>query len=719
MPTKSETQYPSWKVFIYGLDVTKDVLSVALNNSDGKIPNTASITLQNNLDKYIITLTDMVNILNFTTTANSVLTSGVGIIKKNVSIKTPAGDFFSQGGDPDIASDRPISPQNFDVPDADKSRVISAKLQAPNPKIAAEVPAGQPPIAFANEQPAYRYPFQAGKPIFHPNDPVRIALRDQDNPNIWYWAFSGFMSDFTDTIGVNQDRTVTIVAESPAKLLRYARFTSNPGLVDIGKREVRAAINADASSRSVFANIFRDLTLPEIFFAMLFGSNTFDPQTPSSPTANGSLSSSAFVAAESDLSDDVYYANGKGSLKTWKWGIGHMRLQNKNTPESSWSSVYEFGEDEGPGNGGLKGTDPRRGIPPQLNFKSIKNLEDWQSAIDNTVKFEDMVNMLAPTAPPDTASHVGPDQSIEDVITFIGENPQFYPVDGGRLMMLIPKSLGASNRELVLKDLVNSFHLNTEWSTRAELLYDTVERIQFVFYVSPRGDFVVEFPLVDFKPSDFGKYADNYIVKNKNITTVESAFTDSKVMTQAVANHTFAKNWGFADTDLTLALGLFEVVTLWHLIPMHGVRQAPITPQGYVDTVDGAELYAHIQLNRLNADAYTQKIGSLPRFNAWVNRPYYIQLRNHIGTTKNFCHNISWGMGGDASSSVGLFSMRGWSGDLDSNNEMIFTPLGGWPSRPFGYDVLFNRGQVQRKLQQQQQKAANQSAAIDDAFKGS
>lgn len=52
--------YPRFKVFVYGVDVSKDVLSVNATQHDGAAPNTCQITLANEFDKYIMTTEDMV-----------------------------------------------------------------------------------------------------------------------------------------------------------------------------------------------------------------------------------------------------------------------------------------------------------------------------------------------------------------------------------------------------------------------------------------------------------------------------------------------------------------------------------------------------------------------------------------------------------------------------------------------------------------------------------
>lgn len=649
-----KSQFPSFKVFIYGLEVTNDATSITITASDGKYPDTAAITLQNNFDKYIFTMTDMLNTIQSGPTDK---------------IVTPAGPL-------------PL-PQTFDVPDEDKSRVIKQKLTANVTTVTAENPREAYPINFESAAPAYRYPFQVGKPIFHPNDPIRIALRDEADPNVWYWAFAGFMSDFTDSVTPNQARTVTIVGESVSKLLRYARFTSNPGIADINSLMVKT-LNGDIQSRTAMANVFIGATLPQMMFAMLFGISAFDE---ASGGAIQSTDSNIYVTS-SVLHHDVVYAWGGGSLQYFKSGIGHIRLNDPTTPLAGRSTVFEYGDGISSSHDG--------DVPQQLESRSINNLEEYQMAIDTMVIMDDLVNMAAPSTSP---IHALPNDTITQIIEYIGRHPEIYPIDGGRLMMLIPKGLGVGNREIVTRDLMSgSYAMNTEWITRAQLIFDMVDRIEFVMYTTGKGDFCVEFPLVDFKPADFGKYANRYVIGNQDISNIDSAFIDAKVATQVIGIRTPVKNRSEVFvTPLMRTTGNTKVTTLWHLIPMYGVRQIPITTKGYISSFDGVEIYNHISLNRTNADAYTQKLNMNPRFSAQINRPYYIQYRNHIGTTRNYSHNITWGVGGSVTSNLNFSSMRGWAGDIDiETGDMIFTPIGGWSSRPYGYDIMNNRGAAER-----------------------
>ena len=51
--------FPAYRVFIYGVNVTEDVLQAEVRWNYGRAPNTCNITLANDLDKYIFTTKDL------------------------------------------------------------------------------------------------------------------------------------------------------------------------------------------------------------------------------------------------------------------------------------------------------------------------------------------------------------------------------------------------------------------------------------------------------------------------------------------------------------------------------------------------------------------------------------------------------------------------------------------------------------------------------------
>lgn len=873
--------FPGYRVFIFGMEVTEDCVSVVTTSHPDTTPNTANITLLSPHNRYYVVDDDIIDIARIAK-LKSKAPKPADTIPGSTWYMPPTEDGVTSGDSQPVFSEQ----------DRIKTQILKVKTSVPPIDIP---PSEYPGIVgtYVNPQAAERYPFQSGKPIFHPMDPVRIFRRDEFNPSRWYHWFTGVVSDFGERYTHNQEHDLTITAEAPNKMLRYARFTSNPGLIDINQMAVRNAIVPDIVSREVFANLFNGRSLPEIMCALLFGDRAFriaydqalhdwqfkkrSPRPMASirgPLLGRSVPSSvrpqlrsgrirvedanrlaeeagfigedintivAIAQAESSLEPnvalDLFGKDSNGNWKTKKrdasqpkpagvintmYGLfqinerawidtGKITKEEALDPATAFRAAYKVATTQGwtawevytkidqttgkpmyakhlPQTWQLaslssmvapqesfrmdqytRSIDTRReieipidykdeaqdwvsetiygawgsaqlgrrmwgvghanfkaskvwlydnnlnvvtGIPAGMNVvtangminsqgelitdndSSANNLlETYQSSLDCMVTASDFNYLKAEWflggKRLDSDFIINNNITVEDIISEIGMHPEMYPVDGGRLMMLLPPGVTGSNREIVTHDLITSFQLNTEWTSRAQIIHDILERIEFVFYMTPRGDYCVEFPLYDFEPADFGLYGDEYLVHMADTVLVDAGFSDSKVVTQLTMAAQFVPNWKFSE-DLSNIINR-TTATLWHLIPTFGVRHAPITPKGYVATLEAASLYSHMSLNRANADTYTQNVHVLPNINFWLNRPVLIDVKSHIGTIKSITHQIQWGLNGSVDTRIGINSMRGWDGTLDMSGKRVYTPIGGNASRPLNYKMIFNQ----------------------------
>lgn len=735
-PNGFTTQYgfPAYRVFIFGQEVTCDVTSVTYNWHDGLEPPTCAITLADKNFRYTITHNDMVQIA----VHRNVPRDQIEKIVDNstpIALRIPTSQLlanstgtyvaFNPIGADDVAHDPTGAFRSI------KQNIVSQKLAAGGVNINAPLTSEEQALndigewVVQGERPtdmpatAWRFPLQVGKPIFHAYDPVRVFERDPYDPTIWYYIFSGFCSDFTTSKDTNGDVTMTVVAEAPSKLLRYGRFTSNPGIVDVSKVAVRNAIVADVTTRTAFKNAFAHSTLPEIAYAMLFGVNAFGkpdgltgPIDVNMSTRSTTVDTSSFnvspmsqgirqaaglplntggmiekspqnIETPDEIIETMWCANGSADVPRRKWGVGHIKLTG--------SKVFLYGPD-GTGASGGTASDPNAGMPLALGpAKVITQLEEYQNYINHEVSVADYNTMRADGV---ITTKMEPPQptNIWETMTVIGQRPDIYPVDGGRLIMLLPRSFGGQNSAVTSREFIQSFSLNTEWTTRQDVLAEIVERIEFVWYVSPKGDYIIEFPLYDFAPSDFGAYEADWDIPLPDTQRIDTTFTDSKVYTQAVTTPAIIQNFE-STTEVGKQMGRLAAVTMWHLVPTFGVRQASLQPRGYLNTLAAARVYCHYSLNRLNADAFTQSTNITPNLNIWINRPVMINIIDHIGTVRSVTHNITWGEHGDMTTNMGLAYMRGWDGALDVgdplNPKKVYYTIGGVMGRPLNYKLLF------------------------------
>ena len=677
--------FPAFRVFVCGVELTEDVTSVVINSHDGRAPNRCTITLANELDKYIVTAKDILNINQ--AGGSSIVSTG------NISIPKSLRD-LSAKAQLLITEDEQFVPDTNDmIGDAvetaqAKKAIVNTKLQTDSSNISGYKVVSDPVVlgdaGTQAEAKALRYPFIQGHPIFHPNDPIRVFFRDPFDVTTWYHEFCGFLSDMDETSDANNRQQLSLTFEDPTKLLRYARVTTNPGIIDRDAVAVLSGltgsiVQGDAVIPTSYSSAFVNFSMPDIFTTLIFGARaaeTWDRFESAKATEQKTLQGKQPTGAAFKLE-----------------GVGRFT--------TTGSAIFIYG-------GGGATSSAGVGVAPFNVEIPVSSLAEYQSYIDHRVTFDDLVNMrwAKSSTPAPFAS------TINDVVKAIGSDPNNYPVDGGRLIMLLPAGMGQGNKRIMEKDPISTFALQTEWTTRAEILFSVIERVQFSFYCSPRGDLLLEMPLYDFDPRDFARpsatrassqqtamapldYSEIYDIGLDEIKAWSNTQTDDKVYTQVACSEATIQNYNFGHvSDFEKP----QVVNLYGLWPLYGIRNAPITPRGYIATKDAAQLYAYISINRLNADAFSSKVHTIPNLNAWVNRPFLIHGRNFVATTKAVTQTIQWGQQGHMNTALDLYAVRGWSGAVDGNGDLIYTPLGGSASKPLDYKRLFQtRAEQQSK----------------------
>jgi len=688
--------FPAYKVYIFGLDVSEDVINVEVSYNTGRAPNTCRVTLTDQLDKYTITTADITVLLG-------------PKVKEAAQQKLEQASMYESW---DRIIDNEILAAAQTIEPETKRRVILNKITQKIDNVKQPDIAGQPGTSVKTlTSTAYRYPFQAEDPIFHANDPIRVFFRDPYNPKKWYHMFCGFLSNFDDNVDENSVKTLTIGAEGPSKILRYARITTNPGIIDAA---AIAVAEQDAVVRSFYQQGFKNLTLPEVLFAIIFG-NDVDGKYGGKFTIFGTDANGHDLAAQLRLR-----------------GVGNFNF--------SRSASLEFGPE-----------DPNA-VPTSVPSAKVKNLAQYQSIIDHEVKINDIMDMMVENAPNnrkqeaqtylDLIPHFSDNTpDITKVIDFIGENTDIYPVDGGALIILTPTCFHQSiNRNVLTKDIIQSVAMITAFKSRLGMIYDIIDRIEFVFYESPKGDLICELPLYDFDPDDFGNeqvastsinvasglmasrrseanfvgpiasntpksnadsadliddpsitrgpFGPPWRVNKENIYNYSKGITDEKVRTQLLCPWYPAQNYD-ENVGSTVAFEKPSVVTLRHLVPLYWLRNEQCNPKGYIATKQAAYVYAHLTLNKMNADAKNLGINAAPNLGFWLNRPIFCVPKNCYATTTGITHSVKWGMGGTMDTRLNANFIRGWDGLLDTDNKPVYTTIGGFPSRPFNYSVLF------------------------------
>lgn len=546
---------------------------------------------------------------------------------------------------------------------------------------------------------ALRYPFQTGDSIFHTNDQVRIFWRDPVTTDRWFHMFAGFVSDYVDSVDQDNTRIVRIRVEDATRILRYARLTTNPGVLDIDQ----VAVATDSITRTFFNSGFADLTLPEFLFTVIYGA---DKAGTTDETGTNSVEG---VRSFSNLRVGV---NGESSSTLLEDAVGAYNFER--------SFVAVFGPQDAEG----EAANERNALLRQFPSTTIDRLGQYQALVDHQVYISDLDNMsLAEGAVQTQVDRLR--QNVrkradgtyvnEDIVQVIGEHPELFPVDFGRLCFLVPGSLGpGTNQDLLLKDIIG-VNTQTTWRSRLSLIYDVMERVDFSFYASPKGDLLCEMPLYDFEPDDFGDEAVDLgeflsvgrgnikfetrtdrergpfgpamrVAKN-DTESWERSFIDENVLTQMIGISNLVS--GFENLGTSADIGNVSPVNLYGLMPQFGVRSEFIDPMGIIPNENAARVYANVKLNQTNADAKQAQVEILPRVQlGFPNRPLEFEERVFVATTQRISHNLVWGLQGDMTTSMDLKYVRAWGGQV-AEGKPVYEPIGGFASQALNYALRF------------------------------
>lgn len=680
--------FPAFRVFVFGVEVTDDVSTCNINWGDGRAPGTAEFVLASPLDRYVTTPVD------------------IHAMYDDITVDQIDPEQFllslSDGTTPDVRSasdslDKAIQDRiDRTVNDPLKRLVLRTKIsERVRNQSQAGIADGLEEVVKADRDQAtsdftrrtssplkfaaltgdfVRFPFQVGQCIFHTGDAVRIFWRDPFDASKWYFAATGAMSDWRESVEANGKKTVTITVEDALRNFKLSRFATNFALFD---NKVVADRRFDTLWRTWLKDHFSDLTLPEILFLMTFGI-----------TSLGANAQKLRGAQADDLKGVValeqyfYGIYGKTNRPAREHGVGVFNYEG--------SAVFSLG------GGSPTAVDASAG--PKV-IEEITTLEDWQQAIDHQVSTDfDTILAMAPTelqpqAQANLESLLSPTSNaldVRDVITEIGSHPELYPVDFGRVMMLAPSSLGpGTNRDILLKDITNGISEQTEFSTRLQILYNICQRIDFSFYATPRGDVVCEMPLYSFRPEDFGSFADRYRFSMEDVINWESHFEDEKVRTLFQVGYWTLKNRQVAGLN-NIVWRQPGTASLQSLIPQFGVRGEKADPWGFINTREAAAYYAHIKLTQMNADAWVQSINTVLHMGVGPNRPCWFEPRDFIATTRMVNASIVWGMGGSVQQNFKVNYRRGWSGLLTSDKppKHVYESFGGRMAQPLDYSLL-------------------------------
>lgn len=605
----------------------------------------------------------------------------------------------------------------------------------------------------------FKYPFYQGKSIWHFSDPVSVVFRDPADPSIWYWAHRGTVTDVAEKETEDKQSILTITSEGVLKALRNARAMNATGAIQTPEIEGMGDDEFFSLLTSIpYSNFLQRLTLRNILELMVFGSQSLIDDLEErvhKGVSSAELEERFGVLIEGGKRTDrvtdkdvEYYKTSLRNLKTT--GL-HFKMWRGN-------QGVELRIVGGP----LDPTDQTTG--------EATTLYDWQRLIDNRVRVSDIGTMLvqqvdlaqgqdagakkkAVAVANVTEVQVGENalkqgKTIESAITEICTDVERYPINQ-RVRLLMPAHLGARLKSNIIdQDLSSNIASSAEFFDRLTLLQQTLERIEFCLYDTPRGDIVVEFPLYDFEPRHFSatssdpiidqpsedtwedwkrkgtwmhgltsgifaelqeyfqpteevrfespdevdrylpegdqQYEQDFVISKFDQISFDLSSSEQDVKTAFIVRPRLLPSQ--AD-DQSRTAKKHEIAVLPNLIPLYGLRVEQGDSYGAITSPEAARVFAQVMLNRTNADSDNLRVPCLPNWTAWPNRPVFIESRNIVATTKSVTQSIVWQS--DASTEYGLWHCKFWDGRMTADGKYrLFVPFGGVNARPFNYAYL-------------------------------
>lgn len=559
--------FPAFRVFIYGQEVSGDVVEVRVNQSGGSMdrsPSTCSISLVNTNDKYIIDHNDMIAIQNGREALINKLSESVTAYYDNYCTLPDdsgvKGDVLSEYMRI-LSSDSRFSPLNAEIDDlyqtikafqgSDEGRWLArtvpdrVKLSTLSKKSLEIIPNWSKfqdnyksdylykGIFEGSTSAKYVYPLTEGDCIFHPNDPVRVAFRDPFVPQIWYWMFAGFVDGFVEDRGVNQDSIVTINCTDVTKVARYSFFQLDVGATRDPNLAALFPIFEGVLSTTkwvAYQNLFATFSIYDILEILFFGiddySRTLNFMTEQflkdmdDDEANIYLMNTATKMSIDQIKaltrterDDLVktYVKGKrterfagAELPALATPRGDVRFQRKSIEHGVYALF--LGIDKNSNGDSLEAS-----MGEFINNANLKKINDY---FQHRVTSEDF-SIMGKTS--DDKKVSSKNMSMNDIVSYIGLHQENYPVGGGRVFYVAPSGLAMGTASGILDEMVagGGGSLHSEYKDRLTFLYDVAEQIQFCFYATPKGDVVFEMPFYDFDPwmfSDNSSFVANTVL---------------------------------------------------------------------------------------------------------------------------------------------------------------------------------------------------------------
>ena len=639
-------------IFIQGVEVSDYItgsINISKSTMDGH--NRVTFTLENSDDRFVWSERNLRGALPLSNPKDKALQAQLNAEATSVALS---------GTDAQVAAatkalhavEDPFFAQNEDI----KRQIFTYKSD----------PARNPRVRSAKNVPAFaRFDLAPNKAIFQRMDPIRVFTLypwrvpgSTDVRQLWMPEFAGYIENVSiEDDDIKGRSTVTIEA------------------VDIVQAILRRMrVSADVSLG--LANPFDDLGFRPL--------NVNGSRPVASQPNNRNLA----LQQEAEDKSELFY---NPNTTQFYDDIIHDSLYGQEffpnaTMEDAITQLLVFQPNK------LSTSKPNRGVRA-VELGGTFHYDPVNSSKDEARRyFEDYHKfcLFGPKRRPWTRSEV---DAVGKGTTTDGD---FNP-NNCRLWFLLPADGSGPKNIADLSTITANITHEVNWTNRAEVLTNLLSSIDYRGFIAPTGDFIIEFPMADFRPEDFGEFKQTFRVKKGLIS---SSFGDEQDEPVAGLIVTTGFVPGHNDLASPEAKAFFQQIFAFspYIAARYGLtvdtKQLP-----FIFTKDKAvaQQRAIIEFQKLNARCHALNMTFSYRPFILPNRPLHHLRRTRMGITVSVDYEYQLDATPRATTTAGLEHIRTFTGyyrqpdDLAKINPVQqdeLVTLGGFaaPSKAQGID---------------------------------
>lgn len=647
---KNQVFYHDFKIFIFGCDVTPWVMgSVTLQKSDRDGTNVLSFNLSNQYQAFTITRENLgEEDLSLPPTATQAT-------KSKFRLTDP---YTLQGHYSELAKAKMFTLKtqkslNTKVKVKTKGKVVSTNQPGNISKITDN------DYSNAADDTTSRYPMSVGSLIFHKYDPIRFFVKNPltRSDDEWTCEFTGYLDSKPYT----------------------QNYTTGESVINVSCQDIRILL----SLMRVQANPTAQISNENMLYVT-------GGKGPSGAAASSEIDAGFFndFVVFKDMNHILAGMNWVNSVKTLLFG-----MTTNNSPRGGVGKLKE---------GLTLYYDPKKN-------DTFKTLEKWNNIVNfgvTPLMVKDDVKPLIPqgaleadtsvfTQFPSSASAGSMSEG-----TFLTK-AQMYALglstvpnkagspDAAKVHFLLPAS-GTPNQNMLEYNVVERIDIRVEWVTRLELLNQLCKSLDYQMYVNGMGDFIFEFPMYDFFPTDYTGYEalyafNNHIVNDTINDEGGTAISALEVTSRSLFTPTqtpIEKGDTPIQTEGELRKTIFSNV----LASRIGVILETYDVPGVTSDAKLAQL-GYIEFNKRIANYNIMDMSVAYRPYIGVNRPIYHQIRERFGISKSVTY--TWRVREEVSLEMSLQYVRKREGDGK------FRYITGGERQPISYRTIYGGTKVE------------------------